>query len=118
MIERSQIEVGSRVKLLKQMGALAPGVVGRVNQIREERWGMPWAFAVYWQTGKVKNRHSLYFNEDDLGNFEMLTGDVVETFQEPPKRCSRDCAEQLALPYTEWVLYRGSDAVDFFETWT
>jgi hypothetical protein len=116
MVERHKIQHGTRLRLLRQRDGVAFGALGRVDTIREENWGTAWGFSVYWDNHRKKNRYSLFFTEADLEPFEILIADtakvVVKSFCKP-----RRSSEQLDLPFTRWILYRGSDAVDSFETW-
>jgi hypothetical protein len=54
--------------------------------------------------------------EADLEAFEIVTEDTAEVVVKSSRR-ARYPSEQLDLPFTKWVLYRGNDVVDSFETW-
>lgn len=114
MVLRDQIRPGMRLRVLRQVGGVPRGMVGRVDTIREERWGTPWGFSLYWQDGRVKNRYSLYFVETDLAIFEMIVEAPEPTASQHVPETS---VHQLPLPFTEWSLYRGSDVVDSYEAW-
>ncbi len=116
MVKRDQIYHGVKLRAVQQLHHIAPGTVGTVTSISEARQDAAWAFSLYWQDYSLKNRYSLYFSEADIEAFEILTEDTAEALIRPSRR-ARYSAEQLDLPFTEWVLYRGSDIVDTFETW-
>ena len=116
MLEREKIQHGTRLRLLRQRDGVAPGTLGSVRTVREENPATAWGFSVYWDDYSKKNRYSLMFTEADLEAFEIVTEDVAEVVVKSSRR-ARYSSEQLDLPFTEWVLYRGNDVVDSFETW-
>jgi hypothetical protein len=122
MVTREQIQNGTHLRLLNRLGNVAVGTVGIVRTIREERSDIAWAFSVYWEDYGLKNRYSLYFTEGDLGVFEVAseipTAEIHPTSIRPAKARPRDSLNQLALPFTEWCLYRGTDVIGSFETWS
>ena len=116
MIEREKIQSGTRVRLLRQRDGVASGTLARVQTIRQENWGTAWGFSVYWDDYRTKNKYSLMLTEADLEAFEIVTEDTAKVVVKSSRR-ARYSSEQLDLPFTEWVLYRGNDVVDSFETW-
>src|SRR5687767_15834708 len=103
MVERGQIQTGAMLQVLRRLGCVAPGTVGRVSMIRAEQRGIPWAFTTFWPLS-VKKQRCRYFTEADLAMFEILaTGQpaAVEAV-----RGERIAPHQLSLPFTEWCLYR------------
>jgi hypothetical protein len=64
----------------------------------------------------MKNRHSLFFTEADLEAFEIVPEETAEMIVKS-LRPARYSSEQLDLPFTEWIMYRGNEVVDTFETW-
>jgi hypothetical protein len=122
MVTREQIQNGTRLRLLNPLGNIAVGTIGIVQSIREERRDIAWAFCVYWEDYALKNRFSLYFSEVDLGSFEVVEdvppAEIHPASIRPTKARSRDSPNQLTLPFTEWCLYRGTELVDSFETWS
>lgn len=111
MVGREQIRMGAALRVLRQIGRIAPGTVGCVNMIRAEQWGIPWGFTILWQTPRVKNRCSRYFTDADL--FEV----VSQPASMEPTPAKGISPRQLPLPFTEWCLYRGNDMIDSCETW-
>jgi hypothetical protein len=129
MVTREQIQRGVRLRLLRPLGNIAANTIGlvqiaryRSQSIREERSDTAWAFSVYWEDYGLKNRFSLYFTEGDLGVFEVASevpaADIHLTSSRSRRRFTKDAPNQLALPFTEWCLYRGADVVGSFETWS
>jgi hypothetical protein len=99
MIEPANIQQGMRLRLLRQLDGVAFGTVGRVDIIREKNMATAWAFGVYWDDYRMKNRHSLFFTEADLGAFEIVGEDTAEVVVKPLRR-ARYSSEQLDLPFT------------------
>ena len=116
MIERKKIQHGTKLRLLRQRDGVASGTLARVHTIREESWGTTWGFSVCWDDYRTKNKYSLMLAEADLEAFEIVTEDTGEVVVKSSRR-ARYSSEQLDLPFTEWVLYRGNHVVDSFETW-
>ena len=116
MVEREKIKDGTRLRLLRQKDGVPAGTLARVHTIREGNWGTVWGFSVYWDDYRTKNKYSLMFTEADLEAFEIVSEDTAEVVVNSSRR-ARYSSEQLELPFTEWVLYRGNDMVDSFETW-
>lgn len=112
MVERENIQRGTRLKLLSQRDGVASGTLARVDTVREENRGTAWGFSVYWDDYRKKNRYSLFFTEADLESFELAeekwpipeTGAILRPLQ-------------LALPFTQWQLYRGTDVLGDGEAW-
>jgi hypothetical protein len=93
---------------------VAAGTLGRVHTVREENWGTAWAFSVYWEDYRKKNRYSLFFTEADLEHFELVSPSADRpTIQRIGPANSSPL--QLVLPFTEVALYRGTEVVGTFE---
>jgi hypothetical protein len=114
MVERENIQVGTRIKLLIERNGVAAGTPAQVETIRAENWGTAWAFSVQWDDHRKKNRYSLFFTEADLAYFELVSASadrpVIGRI-----RPARFSSFQLMLPFTEVALYRGTEVIDTFE---
>jgi hypothetical protein len=114
MVQPEKIKHGMRLRLLRQLGDVAVGTVGRVDIIREKNVATTWAFGVYWDDYRMKNRHSLLFTEADLEHFELVSASADRPMIER-LRLAKSSPQQLVLPFTEVALYRGTEVVGSFE---
>jgi hypothetical protein len=105
MLKRENIQHGTRLRLLRPQHGVAFGTMGRVDIIREKNMATAWAFGLYWDDYRMKNRHSLFFTEADLEAFEIVTEETAEVVVKPLRR-ARYSSEQLDLPFTGWIMYR------------
>ncbi len=114
MVERDKIQRGAGLRLLRQKDDVTSGTGAWVRTVREENWGTAWAFSVYWDDYRIKNRYSLFFTEADLEHFELVSASndrpIIERI-----RHSTSSPLQLVLPFTEVALYRGTEVVGTFE---
>jgi hypothetical protein len=85
-----------------------------VDVIREKNVATAWAFGVYWDDYRMKNRHSLFFTEAHLEYFELVSASAdLPTVERI--RPSKSSPLQLVLPFSEVALYRGTEVVGTFE---
>jgi hypothetical protein len=66
MVEQEQIRMGTTLRVLRRLGSVAKGTVGRVNMVRTEQCAIPSDFTISWQTLRGKSRCSCYFTKVDL----------------------------------------------------
>jgi hypothetical protein len=114
MVEQEQIRMGTTLRMLRQLGRVAKGAVGRVNMVRTEQSSIPWGFTISWQTIRVKNRSSRYYTKADLNIFEVVPANKPAENQAVP--VEPIALHQLHLPFTDWGLYRGNEMIDSCET--
>lgn len=110
MTKRENIRCGVRLRSLRPQHRVTFGTLGRVDTIREENWATGWGFSIYWDVYRIKNRYSLFFTDAELEAFEIVTEETAEVVVKPLRR-ARYSFEQLALTFTEWIMYRGTDVV-------
>ncbi len=98
----------TKLRLLRQRDGTAPGTQRRAATVREENWGTPWGFGMYWDDHRKKN--SLVFTEADLEYFEPVSA-LNDRPIVGPIRLAKSFPLPLVLLLTVVALYRGTEVV-------
>jgi len=108
-MNKSDIHVGAYLRVITDRWDAPAGTVARVESVGHAGVLQGWCFTVEWLNRPYhydygRHRHtSLNLFEEDLQDFEVHTGPIVQPPDRNPRRrramIPRTTAEQLCLPY-------------------